>query len=405
MDDIVDVPEYFLCPISLQIMSDPVTTITGITYERSSIEHWLKTTTTADDDSVCPVTKQPLPKSAGLTPNHTLRRLISSWSTSNRRVDSPKPEFNPSRIARLILDINENKIWSVESLKELETLAAESERNRKWMVESGGVDCVVRVINRCYRDKRIDGLYRAMKILNRIHEIGSRLVNRDLIDSISWILEDEAVCDLTLRSQAALSARIIFEVGDWTNRDGSGVKFITGLIRLLTEPNCDSSTIKNALRVLIKLSRCGKNRQAMIENNVVFSMIEVELRTLKDKRLSELVFCLLSLLCSCADGRAQLLGHAAGIAMVTERLLRVSAEVDDRAVHVLSVLARFSATGETLMEMLRVGTVSKLCMVLQTDAPKYSKDRVREMLRMHSNVWKSPCVQVYLLTRYPTLQF
>lgn len=41
--DEIEVPKYFICPISLQIMKDPVTTITGITYDRDSIEHWLFT--------------------------------------------------------------------------------------------------------------------------------------------------------------------------------------------------------------------------------------------------------------------------------------------------------------------------------------------------------------------------
>jgi hypothetical protein len=71
MDDI-EVPYYFICPISLQIMKDPVTAITGITYDRESIEHWLF----ISKNTTCPVTKQPLPRDSGLTPNHTLRRLI-----------------------------------------------------------------------------------------------------------------------------------------------------------------------------------------------------------------------------------------------------------------------------------------------------------------------------------------
>ncbi|PKA60819.1 U-box domain-containing protein 15 [Apostasia shenzhenica] len=35
------IPNDFLCPISLGIMTDPVITATGQTYERSSIQKWL----------------------------------------------------------------------------------------------------------------------------------------------------------------------------------------------------------------------------------------------------------------------------------------------------------------------------------------------------------------------------
>ncbi|KAE9621730.1 putative aminoacyltransferase, E1 ubiquitin-activating enzyme [Lupinus albus] len=43
MSDEIDVSPFFLCPISLEIMKDPVTISTGITYDRESIEKWLFT--------------------------------------------------------------------------------------------------------------------------------------------------------------------------------------------------------------------------------------------------------------------------------------------------------------------------------------------------------------------------
>jgi hypothetical protein len=37
----IEIPPYFLCPISFQIMKAPVSTVTGITYDRENIEKWL----------------------------------------------------------------------------------------------------------------------------------------------------------------------------------------------------------------------------------------------------------------------------------------------------------------------------------------------------------------------------
>lgn len=37
-----DAPMSFRCPITLQVMSDPVITADGHTYERAAIEHWLQ---------------------------------------------------------------------------------------------------------------------------------------------------------------------------------------------------------------------------------------------------------------------------------------------------------------------------------------------------------------------------
>ena len=60
----------FKCPISFQLMKDPVTPSTGMNYDRVSIEKWLE-----DGNNVCPVTLEVL-HSKELIPNHTLHGLI-----------------------------------------------------------------------------------------------------------------------------------------------------------------------------------------------------------------------------------------------------------------------------------------------------------------------------------------
>lgn len=104
MDDEIEIPQYFICPISLQIMTDPVTVTTGITYDRQSIEHWLLT---AEDVATCPVTKQPLPRDSDLTQNHTLRRLIQAWCTANdiARIPTPRPTPSISLVLKLHRDL------------------------------------------------------------------------------------------------------------------------------------------------------------------------------------------------------------------------------------------------------------------------------------------------------------
>ena len=41
------VPEVFFCPITHELMRDPVSTVDGLTYERSAIETWLATNDTS----------------------------------------------------------------------------------------------------------------------------------------------------------------------------------------------------------------------------------------------------------------------------------------------------------------------------------------------------------------------
>lgn len=97
----IEIPNYFICPISLEIMKDPVTTVSGITYDRQSIVQWLEKVPS------CPVTKQPLPLDSDLTPNHMLRRLIQHWCVENAtrgvaRIPTPRaPPGKPNLIEEI----------------------------------------------------------------------------------------------------------------------------------------------------------------------------------------------------------------------------------------------------------------------------------------------------------------
>ncbi|XP_019199504.1 PREDICTED: U-box domain-containing protein 13-like [Ipomoea nil] len=77
------IPDDFRCPISLELMRDPVIVATGQTYERSCIEKWLEA-----GHTTCPKTQQPLTSNT-LTPNYVLRSLINQWCEANG-VEPPK---------------------------------------------------------------------------------------------------------------------------------------------------------------------------------------------------------------------------------------------------------------------------------------------------------------------------
>jgi hypothetical protein len=70
-----DVPRGMICPISLTIMSDPVFASDGHSYDRNSIEQWLRT------HNISPVTNLPLPNK-NLIPNHSLKAVIQDYLTA-----------------------------------------------------------------------------------------------------------------------------------------------------------------------------------------------------------------------------------------------------------------------------------------------------------------------------------
>ncbi|XP_060214169.1 U-box domain-containing protein 45 [Lycium barbarum] len=70
-------PEELRCPISLQLMYNPVIIASGQTYERICIEKWF-----SDGHNSCPKSQQELPH-LGLTPNYCVKGLVASWCEQN----------------------------------------------------------------------------------------------------------------------------------------------------------------------------------------------------------------------------------------------------------------------------------------------------------------------------------
>ncbi|KAK7312687.1 hypothetical protein VNO77_36747 [Canavalia gladiata] len=410
----IEIPQYFVCPISFQIMKEPVTAVTGITYDRESIEQWLLKA----KDCVCPVTKQPLPRSSQyLTPNHTLRRLIQAWCSSNivngvDQIPTPKTPLSKIQIQKLVKDLEAPHCYKT-SLEKLHTLATQNERNRTCMVEAGVAKAIVKMINKNFKEGNTNTIFieealrtvhllwnnQAMMMTNNNNNNRKTIVgeNLDFINSLTWILQDS---NINLVNEAMPLLKLTIEVADSTLLGNLTLEFFKEIVRILRKRALSQQAIKSALHVLIETSTLGRNRTKIVEAGAVSELIELELEK-PEKNITELIFNLLAHLCSCADGREQFVRHAAGIAVVSKRVLRVSAATDDRAIHVFSVIAKFSASNGVVLEMLRVGAVSKLCMVMQADCASYLKDKVRDILRLHSKVWNnSPCIQVYLLTRH-----
>ncbi|KAM9305674.1 WD repeat, SAM and U-box domain-containing protein 1 [Gastrophryne carolinensis] len=67
-----DIPEEFLCPITWEVMRDPVIASDGYSYERKAIENWINTRRTS------PMTNLPL-ENLLLTPNRTLKMALNRW--------------------------------------------------------------------------------------------------------------------------------------------------------------------------------------------------------------------------------------------------------------------------------------------------------------------------------------
>ncbi|KAJ6764736.1 RING-TYPE E3 UBIQUITIN TRANSFERASE [Salix koriyanagi] len=129
----------FFCPITQDVMADPVETSSGKTYERSAIEKWI-----TEGQKVCPLTFTTLDTSV-LRPNITLRRSIEEWKERNNLV----------AIVSIKQKLQSNDDQEVlQSLGQLHDLMAEREMHQEWVMLEGYVPVLTGLLGTKNREIR-----------------------------------------------------------------------------------------------------------------------------------------------------------------------------------------------------------------------------------------------------------
>ncbi|KAH6814945.1 ARM repeat superfamily protein [Perilla frutescens var. frutescens] len=154
--DYLVIPDDFRCPISLELMRDPVIVATGQTYERSYIQRWIDCANTT-----CPKTRQKL-QNLSLTPNYVLRSLISQWCAKhdidqptaivNGRIKKSDGSFRDvtGDIAAVAALVHKLASRSVEerraAVAEIRSLSKRSTDNRILLAEAGAIPILVNLL-------------------------------------------------------------------------------------------------------------------------------------------------------------------------------------------------------------------------------------------------------------------
>ncbi|XP_074255742.1 WD repeat, SAM and U-box domain-containing protein 1 isoform X3 [Saimiri boliviensis] len=74
-----EIPDEFICPITRELMKDPVIASDGYSYEKEAMENWIST-----KKRTSPMTNLVLP-SVVLTPNRTLKMAINRWLETHQK--------------------------------------------------------------------------------------------------------------------------------------------------------------------------------------------------------------------------------------------------------------------------------------------------------------------------------
>lgn len=106
----VAIPPDFCCPLSLELMTDPVIVASGQTYERAFIRRWIDLGLT-----VCPKTRQTLAHT-NLIPNYTVKALIANWCESNDvKLPDPTKSINLKQPSSLLANAESGGVRRVNN--------------------------------------------------------------------------------------------------------------------------------------------------------------------------------------------------------------------------------------------------------------------------------------------------
>ncbi|KAF9625738.1 hypothetical protein IFM89_026666 [Coptis chinensis] len=395
VDPTMEMPLYFRCPISMEVMKEPVTISTGVTYEKKNIEKWFFTY----KKKTCPATMQGV-ENFNLTPNHTLKRLILSWQEGDPNSVLPSPLVISTKHNELVslLATMEATPFKVSSLKKLRITIEMGDDIKLDFVQSGGVEVLSRIIVQILIDW---GDFVAFRACEEALSILHQLPLSDQASSVELLSKPECMKAMAIMLQrgsaeARLHTITIFrnmaKAGynwGWVVQD-QGMDLFKSLLELLSD-EINNKASSCALDALIEILRASKkNRLKVIEAGAMCVLIELLVDSAKSK--CERMLLIIKLLCECAEGRLAIVDHSLGIVAISKKILRVSELATKLGIKIIWLITNFHPTEKVLEEMLMSGSVKKLLGLLHIDGRSSTKDKAMKIIKLHGDTWrKYPC--------------
>ncbi|KAL5557727.1 hypothetical protein UlMin_033938 [Ulmus minor] len=295
------IPHEFLCPITLEIMTDPVIVASGQSYERESIKKWFDT-----NHRTCPKTRQTLPH-LSLAPNYALKNLILQWCEKNN-FQLPKKELPPCQescstdhqdeISSLVERLSFGQLEGQrKAAMKIRMLSKGSPENRILIANSGGIPPLVQLLS--YPDSKIQE-HAVTALLNlSIDDANKRLIARE--GAIPAIIEVLQSGNVEARENSAAALFSLSMVDENKNIVGLS-NGIPPLVDLLQNGTIRGK--KDAATALFNLSLNLPNKTRAISAGIVAPLLQL----LKDRNLGMIdeALSILLLIAAHPDGRQEI---------------------------------------------------------------------------------------------------
>eukprot|EP01018_Ginkgo_biloba_P016392 Gb_11650 [translate_table: standard] len=396
----LQIPYHFRCPISLDLMRDPVVLCTGQTYDRSSIEKWL-----ASGNTTCPVTMQKL-QDYNLIPNHTLRRLIQEWCVANRckgieRIPTPKQPVDRYRVRSLVQEAAASgsiKSARASAIRSLKFMAKDSDNNKSIIADEGVIPVLISSVFSCIEEQPlVGGDHEGDQLdMELTEEALGFLVLFSLTDSerISIAQPTRIAYISSLLCCGSMEVRVNAGslVESLTHSEhlheelralvGNTAGMIEGLVNLIRE-SLYPRAVKVGIKAIFSLCFLKANREKAVEARAPEALIEGLVDAQKCD--AERALAAIELLCRTDAGCKALSCHALTVPILVKTILKVSIRATEYAAG--SLLAICSNSESLQEEAVQAGILTQLLLLVQSDCTDRAKRKAQMLLKLLRNAW------------------
>ncbi|CAK9319808.1 unnamed protein product [Citrullus colocynthis] len=270
------VPADFRCPISLDLMQDPVVVATGHTYDRAAITLWIES-----GHNTCPKTGQTLAHT-NLIPNRALKNLIAMWCRQERIpfdvTESNKERVNDITLNKAALEAMRmtatflvNKIATSANssvndvVYELRVLAKTDPGSRGYIAQAGALPLLVRYLN---SDNPILQVNAITTVLNlSIFEANKSLIMETdgALIGVIEVLRSGATWEA--KGNAAATIFSLSSIHSYRRRLGRKTRVIKGLLDLAKDGPINSK--RDALVTILTLAGDRETVGRLIEGGIM----------------------------------------------------------------------------------------------------------------------------------------
>lgn len=390
----IQIPYHFRCPISLELMRDPVTVCTGQTYDRASIESWVAT-----GNTTCPVTRAPLTDFT-LIPNHTLRRLIQDWCVANRafgveRIPTPKQPADPSLVQSLLSQassMSSHLNSRLSALRRLRGLARDSDKNRSVISANNAREVLLSIVFSNMDSNLAELTHEALSILSmfQLSEAECVFVASDL-DRVGYLVSllSHPSIDVRVNSAALIESVVAgTKSPELRSQISNADEIFKGIVGILNHPSTHPRALKMGVKALFALCLVKQHRQKAVIAGAVEALID-RLQYF-EKCDAERALATVELLCRIPSGCAAFAAHALTVPLLVKIILKISDRATEYAAGAL--LSLCSSSEQAQRDAVAAGVLTQLLLLVQSGCTERAKRKAQMLLKLLRDCWPADSI-------------